>query len=104
MSIKSRIKRIVARSGLAVGDLQAVQRDVHALTAMVETNGSLLRSLHGGSSSVGLDLRQEFDSLATAHAEAMVYLNRTLREIRSEVMSISAAVGRLEAKSVGRQA
>lgn len=101
MSIKRRIKSLIARSGVAVGDFQALQRDVHALATHAEANGAMLRGLQtGGAASVGLDLRQEFESLATAHAEAMVYLNRSMREIRSEIISLSAAVGRLEAKSV----
>jgi hypothetical protein len=104
MSIKRRVKSVIARSGVAVGDFQALQRDVHALITLVETNGTLLRSLQtGGPSSIGVDVRAEFDSLATAHAEAMVYLNRTLREIRSEVLSLTAAVDRLEAKSVANK-
>lgn len=37
------------------------------------------------------ELRREFDSLASAHAEGMVYLNRTLREIRVEVSALVAA-------------
>lgn len=104
MSMKSQIKSVIARSGVAVGDFQALQRDVCALVALVESNGSLIRDLHAGrSSSAGVDIRHEFDSLATAHAEAMVYLNRSLREIRSEMLSISAAVGRLEAESMTEQ-
>ena len=102
MSIKRRIKSLIARSGVAVGDFQALQRDVQSLAAHVESNGAVLRSLQsGGAASGGLDdIRQEFDSLSTAHAESMVYLNRSLREIRSEMLSLVAAVGRLEAKSV----
>jgi len=45
-------------------------------------------------------VKREFDSLATAQAEAMVYLNRTLRELRSEMLALSAAVARLDVKSV----
>jgi hypothetical protein len=99
MSIKRRVKSVIARSGVAVGDFQALQRDVHALAGLVEANGAMIRDLHAGGPA-GLDVRHEFDSLATAHAEAMVYLNRSLREIRSEMLSLTAAIGRLEAKSV----
>jgi hypothetical protein len=99
MSIKRRVKSVIARSGVAVGDFQGLQRDVHALAGLVEANGSLLRDLQAGRSA-GLDIRHEFDSLATAHAEAMVYLNRSLREIRAEMLSLTAAVGRLEESSV----
>ncbi|HEY0520358.1 MAG TPA: hypothetical protein VGC84_12765 [Ilumatobacteraceae bacterium] len=94
MSIKRRVKSVIARSGVAVGDFHALQRDVQVLAGLVQANASVLHDLNRRSG--GVDIRHEFDSLATAHAEAMVYLNRSLREIRSEMLSITAAVGRLE--------
>jgi len=98
--MKSEIRRLVGRSGLAVGDFQALQRDVQDLVALVQSNTEILHEIRSGlAASAALDLRREFDSLATAHAEAMVYLNRSLREIRSEILSISAAIRQLEAES-----
>jgi hypothetical protein len=98
MSMKSEIRRLLGRSGLAMGDLPALQRAVDDLVALVESNAALLRDIHGGSAtSSQVDIGREFDSLATAHAEAMVYLNRSLREIRSEILAISAAVRELQA-------
>lgn len=39
--------------------------------------------------------RREFDSLAAAQAEGMVYMNRTLREVRAEVLSLSKVQGQI---------
>jgi hypothetical protein len=86
MSVTGRIQETL---GLSRSDAGRLANDVARLTTEVEAQGSLLRDLHARIVALtSNELRQEFDSLATAQAESMVYLNRSIRDIRAELIDL----------------
>jgi hypothetical protein len=86
MSVRGRVQQPL---GLSRSDAGQLADDVARLTSEVEAQGALLRDLHARIVALTTnELRQEFDSLATAQAESMVYLNRSIRDIRAELIDL----------------
>jgi uncharacterized coiled-coil protein SlyX len=88
-------RKLLSAAQRAVGttpDAAAVSSRLDELCRQIAAQTSLIEALnHRVSTGDVAAFRAEFDSIASAHAEGMVYLNRSLREIRAEVMAISRA-------------
>ncbi len=91
----------IARKGLnaarrAIGpadDVALINRKLDAIGAQLAVQQEAVNDLIRRTDASGLGaVRAEFDSIATAQAEGMVYVNRNLRDIRAEVLGIAAAV------------
>ncbi len=86
MSVSGRIQETL---GLSRSDVGRLVDDVARLTTEVAAQGALLRDLHERIVALtSNELKHEFDSLATAQAESMVYLNRSIRDIRAELIDL----------------
>ena len=94
-------RKLVNATRRAVGpadDLVRLHEKIDLVVATLARQSELISQL---SHQVLLDgpvaVRAELDSLGTAHAEGMVYLNRSMRDIRSQILEISHAVRRAAA-------
>lgn len=99
MSVSRKTIRAVQRAVGTTPDVAMLNNQLGHILSILEQQAGTIAHLQAALDS---NLRREFDSLAAAHAEGMVYLNRTLREIRVEITSLASSQLTVEELAQGR--
>ena len=92
MSLSGKLLRAVQRAAGTTPDVVGLNARLETISAQLAAQGAMLDHLTRRFDAGDIaGFRHEFDSLAAASAEGMVYLNRTLREVRAEMIALTNA-------------